>query len=68
MARQIPPAYALSLCIALALHKSDPTFLALLRTTVADFQKTQPRGETSWETLSLFLAVLNDPEIFVKKS
>jgi hypothetical protein len=68
MARQIPPAYALSLCVVLALHKTDPKFLALLRSTVVDFQKTQPKDGSAWETLELFLHALYDPEIFVKKS
>jgi hypothetical protein len=66
MARQIPPAYALSICLARPLHELDPKFLAVLRPTVADFQKMQPRGEMTWETLGLFLTALNDPEIFVK--
>jgi len=68
MAKQIAPAYALSLCVVLALHKTDPKFLALLRSTVADFQKTQPKDGITWETLELFLRALYDSEIFVKSS
>jgi hypothetical protein len=62
--RAIPPAVALSVCIARALHEADPKFLPALRSSVRDFR--QSHHYATRETLDQFLEVLDDPEIFVR--
>jgi hypothetical protein len=64
--RQIQPGFVLAVCIAQALQKRDPKFLAVLKETVDEVQKTQPQGETTWDTLQIFRAGLNDPELFTQ--
>jgi hypothetical protein len=65
--KQIFPGYALSICIARTLAARDPEFLATLRSTVLEMQKSQPRDGTTWETLETFYAATNDPEIFPQR-
>lgn len=62
--RQIFPGYAIGICIARALAKRDPGFLPELKSSVLALQKTQPHGETTWETLEAFHQALSDPEFF----
>jgi len=62
--KQISAGYALSICIARALHERDPKFLATLQSKVLEMQKSQPRGEATWETLEAFYQAMKDPDVF----
>jgi hypothetical protein len=62
--RQIQRGYVLAIAIARTLAERDPGFLKALRSNLVEIQQTQPRGETTWETLSIFLAAMDDPQIF----
>jgi hypothetical protein len=62
--KQIFPGFAVPICIARTLAARDPGFLRALRTNVADMQRVQPREGATFETLSIFLAAMDDPTIF----
>jgi hypothetical protein len=62
--KQILPGFAIPLCIARTLAERDPGFLKALSTNVEDMRSKQPYGQATWETLSIFLAALDDPKIF----
>jgi hypothetical protein len=66
--KQLSPGFAISVCIARTLHDCDPKFLAALKANVAEFQKAQPRGETTWETLQIFWDALHDSQLFPRGS
>ena len=62
--KQILPGFAVAICIARTLAARDPGFLEALRTNVLDLQLKQPRDGATYETLSIFRAALDDPQIF----
>jgi hypothetical protein len=65
--KQIFPGYAMSFCIARTLAARDPGFLAALRTNVFEMLKTEPRDGMTYETLSTFLAAMDEPSIFPRR-
>jgi hypothetical protein len=64
--KPLPPAVALSVCIARALHERDPKLLPVLRSNVVSFAGSNHYA--TGETLREFLEALDDPEIFVRGS
>lgn len=65
--KQILPGFAVPICIARTLAVRDPGFAEALRTNVRQMLVTQPSDGATYETLSIFLAALDDPEIFPRK-
>jgi hypothetical protein len=64
--KEMPPAFAIGVCVARTLHELDPKFLAALKSNVEAFREPQS-GWTSTataDTLDIFYSILSDPEIF----
>jgi hypothetical protein len=58
------PGFAVAICIARTLAARDPGFLKALRSNVLEMLTTQPADGSTYETLSIFRAALDDPKIF----
>jgi hypothetical protein len=64
MPAQMPPGFAISVCVARTLHELDPKFLAALKSNVAAFRDHPRVGAATTETLDIFYSLLSNPEIF----
>ena len=64
MPKQISPGYVLAVGIVRTLDERDPKFLEALRTNLETLRAGQPKDGTTYETLSAFLAAMNDRDLF----